>query len=132
MSEPRLPTGTSGVTLFTLFATSGTLICCALPILLVSLGLGAAVVAMTSHFPLLISLSQHKIWVFLFSGLLLALSGWLLYRPGRRCPADPVLARACSRARRWNLRVYWTSVALFCIGFLAAYVALPLRVWLGM
>ncbi len=125
----RLKTG--GVTWLTLFASTGTLICCALPITLVTLGLGATVVALTGSFPFLITLSQYKIWIFAFSGIMLGVSGWLLYRPGRSCPTDPELARVCNRMQVWNRRVYITSVVIWGIGFFAAYVALPLREWLG-
>jgi len=128
-TSPRSGTH-SGITWLTLFASTGTLICCALPITLVSLGMGATVAALTSSFPLLMTLSQHKIWIFLLSGGLLALSGWLMYRPGRSCPTDPQLARLCASAQRWNRRVYWGSVLIWGIGFFAAYLALPLRIWL--
>ncbi len=121
-----------GVTVFTLFTTTGTLICCALPIILVTLGLGTAVVAMTSAFPFLITLTKYKIWVFAFSGLMLAVSGWLMYRPGRACPTDERLGRACNTAQRWNRRIYWTSVTIWGIGFFAAYLLLPIRIWLGL
>lgn len=121
----------SGLTWLTLFASSGTLVCCALPIILVTLGLGAAVASITSAFPFLVTLSQHKIWVFIFSGLMLILSGWLMYRPGRTCPANTELAEMCSRTQIWNRRVFWVSVAIWSTGFFAAYLALPLRVWLG-
>ncbi len=127
---PESPIGESGITWLTLFTTTGTLICCALPILLVTLGLGAAVASLTSNFPILITLSQHKAWVFAFSGLMLALSGWLLYRPGRRCPSDPRLGELCSRSQRWNRRIYWVSVTIWAVGFTAAYLALPIRLWL--
>ena len=114
-----------------LFATTGTLICCAIPILLVTVGMGATVAAATSSFPLLITLSQYKTYVFTASGLLLALSGWLLYRPGRACPTDPILAAYCNRAQIWNRRLLTGSVIVWGIGFFAAYLALPLRVALG-
>jgi len=118
------------LTWLALFATTGTLVCCALPIVLVTLGLGAAVAALTSTFPFLITLSQHKVWVFLVSALLLLVAGWALHRPGRVCPADAELGRACDRAMVWNRRLYWTAVALWGIGFFAAYLALPLLRWL--
>lgn len=118
------------VTVFTLFTTTGTLLCCALPIIFVTLGMGATVVAMTSTFPFLITLTKYKIWVFAFSGLMLAVSGWLMFRPGRACPADKALGEACSSAHKWNKRIYWTSVAIWGIGFTAAYVLLPVRIWL--
>lgn len=118
------------VTWFTLFTTTGTLICCALPIILVTLGLGATVAAMTSAFPILIMLSQHKVWVFAFSALMLLVSGWLMYRPGRHCSADPNLAEKCTTALKWNKRIYWISVGMWGIGFMAAYLLLPVRIWL--
>jgi len=102
----------TGMSWLTLFAASGTLICCAFPIMLVTLGMGATVAAFTSSFPLLITIAQHKVWVFAGSGALLLLSGWLMSRSGRGCPADPELARVCARAQVWNRRIYWSSVLL--------------------
>lgn len=121
----------TGLTWLALFTSTGTLLCCALPIALVTLGMGATVAALTSSFPFLVTLSQHKIWIFMVSGVLLAVSGWLLYRPGRACPSDPQLGQLCNRTQVWNRRVYWTSLVIWGIGFFAAYLALPLRRWLG-
>ena len=81
-----------------LFTTSGTLICCAIPITLVSLGMGATVASMAATAPWLVALSMHKGWVFGLSAGLIALSAWSVYRPGRACPIDPELAAACARA----------------------------------
>ncbi len=120
-----------GLTWLTLFASTGTLICCALPIMLVTLGLGATVAAMTSSFPVLITLSQHKEWVFAGSAFMLGLSGWIMYRPGRSCPADPELGELCNKAQVWNQRIYWSSVIVWGVGFFAAFLALPLRIGLG-
>jgi hypothetical protein len=118
------------VSWLTLFTTSGTLICCALPILLVTLGMGASIAAMTSNFPLLITLSEHKNWVFLISGMMLLISGWLLFRPGRACPIEPSLAQSCMTANQWNKRIYWSSILIWSLGFFAAFLLLPLRLWL--
>ena len=118
------------VTFFTLFTSTGTLICCALPIMLVGLGLGAAMAGLTSAFPWMVTLSQHKVWVFAGSGLLLALSGWMVYRSGRTCPADPKLAKLCNTMDKWNRRIVLFSATVWVIGFFTAYLALPLRIWL--
>ena len=107
---------------FVLFASTSTLICCALPILLVSLGMGAVVAAMASNIPFLITLSQHKSWVFAASFMLLLLASWLLYRPGRSCPTDPVLAEQCASAHKWNQRFFWSSLLIWLIGFFTAYI----------
>jgi len=124
------PRAAAKVTWLALFASMGTLICCALPIVLVTLGLGAAVASLVSAAPFLVWLTKHKVWVFGFSFLMLAVSGWILRRSGRRCPADPALAAACTRVQRWNRRVWWGAVAVWAVGFFAAYLLLPLRIWL--
>lgn len=121
----------TGISWLTLFASSGTLVCCALPIILVTLGMGATVAALTSTLPFLIVLSQHKIWVFIFSGLMLAVSAWFIYRPNQSCPIDPTQAELCARSKKWNKRIYWFSVIIWSIGFFAAFLALPIRKALG-
>ena len=55
-----------------LFTSLGTLLCCALPSLLVLFGLGATVATVLSEVPWLVSLSHHKHWVFIVAGLLIA------------------------------------------------------------
>ena len=106
-----------------LFASTSTLLCCALPILFVILGMGSVVASVASNVPILITLSMHKGWVFAVSGILLLVSAWLLYRPGRYCPTDPVLAELCERSYKWNLRLYWVSVVIWAIGFFFAFIA---------
>lgn len=108
-----------------LFTSISTLLCCALPILLVSLGMGAVVASMASNIPWLITLSMHKGWVFAGSGFLLLLGGWALYRPGITCPTNPEYAKLCDTAQKWNRRFYWSSLVILCIGAFSAFV-LPL------
>lgn len=112
-----------------LFASTGTLVCCALPILLVTLGAGATVAAFTSSFPLVIVLSENKFWVFLGSGVLLAGAAWLNWRPGRSCPTDPALGALCKRKRRWSRRVLLTTAVVWSAGFVAAFLLYPLVRW---
>ncbi|RKZ64766.1 MAG: hypothetical protein DRQ44_08965 [Gammaproteobacteria bacterium] len=113
----------------TLFASTGTLVCCALPITLVSLGMGATVISLTSNFPFLMTLSEHKLWVFMLSGLLLC-AGWFAYNRERACPVEPALAELCQRSQIWNRRILWASAVIWSIGFFAAFLALALRQWL--
>lgn len=119
------------LSLATLLFSGGTLLCCALPILLVSLGLGAGVAYMTSSFPWLVVLSHYKLWTFLISGAYLLVTGWLIYRPGRSCPTDPELARLCLKADRLNRVVLWIAMGVYALGFFAAYLWLPLQQALG-
>ena len=64
----QLPTWWSFASLFT---SVGTLLCCALPSLLVLLGLGATVASFLSAAPWLVALSHHKRVVFAVSGALI-------------------------------------------------------------
>ncbi|MFQ6004929.1 MAG: hypothetical protein ACE5OQ_05435 [Woeseia sp.] len=114
-----------------LFTSSTTLICCAIPILLVSLGLGAVSASLFANLPILVTLAQHKAWMFTGSGAVLMLTAWLLFRPGRACPTDPDLAKMCESAHRWSTRFFWASATIWVIGFAAAYLALPIYLWLG-
>lgn len=109
-----------------LFASSATLVCCVIPIVLVSLGMGAVVAALYSNIPFLSFLGLYKSWTFAATAAILILAAWALYRPGRSCPIDPALARACTSAHRWNSRLFWLSVALWLLSFFSAYLLLPM------
>lgn len=107
-----------------LFTSSGTLLCCALPALLVSLGAGATLGSLVTTFPQLIWLSEHKVGLFITAGTMLALAGALQWRArSLPCPADPALAAACMRTRKISAAIYWFSVAMFMTGFFFAFVA---------
>ncbi|AEG92255.1 hypothetical protein [Ramlibacter tataouinensis] len=109
--------------LATLVASSGTLVCCALPALLVALGAGAALSSLVSAVPQLVWLSEHKEALFIAAGLMLAASGGLqwAYRTAP-CPTDPRLRDACLRTRRSSRRVYAASVAVYIVGGWFAFV----------
>ncbi len=126
----KLADSETRLTWIALLTTMGTIVCCALPITLVTLGMGATMASLVSNVPFLVTLSQHKILVFSISASLLGASGWLLYRTGRVCPTDPKLAELCLRAEKWNRRIFWFSIILWGAGFFAAFLALPLRIWI--
>lgn len=105
-----------------LFTTTATLTCCALPIMLVTLGLGSAVASMASTAPWLITLSMYKGWVFAISGTMIVASAWAVYRRGRVCPVDPKLAAACAQSDKWNKRFILISAAMWSVGFFSAFV----------
>src|SRR4029077_15496617 len=73
---------------FSLFTSLGTLLCCALPSLLVLFGLGASVASILSSVPWLVRLSQHKQWTFSVSGILIALSFVNMYYISPRFRAE--------------------------------------------
>jgi len=115
---------TKAASFLSLFTSSGTLICCALPATLVGLGAGAAMSSLVSNVPQLVWFSEHKIGVFLFAGIMLVLSGAMQWHArGLPCPADPALAAACLQTRKTSIRIYIVSVVIFLIGCFFAFIA---------
>lgn len=112
-----------GVAFGTLLASGATLLCCVLPALLVALGAGATMVSLVTAVPQLVWLSERKGLVFGAAGLLLLVSGILIWRARRLpCPADPAAARACTRLRRGSATLFGVALASYAVGTLFAFV----------
>ena len=106
-----------------LLASSGTLVCCALPAVLVAAGAGAALSSLVSALPQLVWLSENKEPLFAVAALLLAASGALQWRNRTApCPLDPALRAACLKTRHVSRQIYLVSLFVFCIGGLFAFV----------
>lgn len=106
-----------------LCASFSTLICCALPTLLISLGGGAALVGLASAMPGLIWFPQNKGIVFGLAGVLIGMAGLVRWKlRNAPCPADSRQAAACRRMRHWGRIAFWASVALYAVGFFFAFV----------
>lgn len=117
---------------FSLFSSFSTLLCCALPSVLVLLGMGTAVASLLSVAPWLVSLSRHKIWTFSIAGTLIAVSFVMTYviaprlREGESCDAeDPSTCGEVSKLSRW---VLWISALIWSGGFFVAYLLAPILV----
>jgi mercuric ion transport protein len=113
---------------FSLFTSLSTLLCCALPSLLVLFGLGASVASMLSFMPWLVTLSRHKQWTFAISGVLIALSFVNMYyiapRRAKQCRADD--PAACDEASRLSRILLWVSAFIYLVGVFVAYVLGPI------
>ena len=57
--------------ILSLFASFSTLICCALPALLITLGMGAALASIISVFPWITIISKYKIETFITAGFMI-------------------------------------------------------------
>ena len=107
-----------------LFTSVSTLLCCALPALLVTIGAGAALAGIVSTSPWLVSLSKYKIYTFGFSALMLIIAGIARYKSKDNfCPANPDQAKACRNLRKISAIIYYGSVIIFLIGFFFAFIA---------
>ncbi|HVH85468.1 MAG TPA: hypothetical protein VM912_02005 [Terriglobales bacterium] len=114
-----------------LFTSLGTLLCCALPSLLVFLGLGATVASVVSSAPWLISLSLHKNWTFTIAGVLIGANFVYVFRiapklqgAGQSCPVGE--PSACGTASRVSRIILWASAGIYAVGFFSAYLLAPI------
>ena len=107
-----------------LFTSLGTVMCCALPALLVTIGAGATLAGLVSSAPWLVTLSKYKVWTFGISGIMMLIAGTLLWRSRNApCPTDPIQAKSCQNLRQFSTWVYWISVLIWFIGFFFAFLA---------
>ena len=115
---------------FSLFSSFSTLICCALPSILVLLGLGTTVASLLSAAPWLVSLSRHKIWTFSIAGTLIAASFVMTYviaprlQQGEVCAADD--PTTCREASKLSRVILWGSALIWSGGFFVAYLLGPI------
>ncbi len=119
---------------FLLFTSLSTLICCALPVLLVALGLGAVVASTISAVPFLIPLSKNKDWLFLIAFLVMGINFYMLYgRKRRTCEVQSEgTETACDVASRWNKVLLWVMVVILSISSFKVYLAMPILKFLGL
>lgn len=107
-----------------LFTSVGTLLCCALPALLVTLGMGATLAGLVGAAPWITAISEYKNIVFLIAGSLITIAAIGLWRArGAPCPADPLKAKLCMRLRKFSWIILGLAIFLYIIGAFFAFVA---------
>lgn len=119
-----------------LFTSLGTLVCCALPSLLVLVGLGATVASVLAAAPWLVTLSHQKAWVFSGSGALIATNFAYVYALAPRLrgssqSSPPDNPSACAASDRVSRAILWASALIYVIGFFTAYILSSLLVRFG-
>ena len=122
------------VSIGSLFTSVSTLLCCALPSLLVAVGMGAVVAGLASDIPWLFSLSKYKGWTFLVAGIMIGFNFWLFYGRKREqaCEIDENgNETACDTAARWSKGILWFSFALYVLGLFSAYLLFPIQKFFG-
>ncbi len=110
-----------------LFASASTLLCCALPALLVTIGAGAVMAGLASNVPGYVWLTANKAYLFATAGVLLAgAAGARWATRNAPCPVDPKQARACSRMRRAGGVILWVAIVMYFVGGFFAFFAADL------
>jgi len=108
---------------FSLFGSISTLLCCALPVTLVTLGMGATFASLTASFPQIYWLTARKDMLFIITGLMLGLSYFLMKQSEKRvCPIDPGQRDACQTSKTGSHYIFWISVIAYIIGLAFSYI----------
>ena len=118
------------VSVLTLFTSTGTLLCCALPATLATFAGGTAVIALTSTVPWLIPLSRYKDWIFLTATLMLLVNGILILRPKGAVACSITGGHGCEVAGRFTKLMLWSSTVVVGVGAFFSYAVVPLLRWL--
>ena len=112
--------------LLALLTSSSTLICCALPSLFVAIGAGATLASVVNFFPQLIIISKYKIYISVFTLIILTIAGWIIYKARYiPCPIDKDLRNACLKTRKQSRVLYLFSLIIFISASFFTYL-LPL------
>jgi hypothetical protein len=116
------------ISVLTLFTSSGTILCCVLPAVVATIAGGAAVSSMLSVFPFLIPLSMNKGWIFIIAAILIALNGYLVFKPNQKVACD-VDEDGCDVTGRFNKRMFFISTSVLAVGAFFAYALVPILVY---
>tara|TARA_B100000927_G_scaffold280425_1_gene264954 strand:+ start:391 stop:786 length:396 start_codon:yes stop_codon:yes gene_type:complete len=108
-----------------LFTSFGTLVCCALPALLVTVGMGASLISILGVFPWITVISEQKKIVFIISGIFLSLGFVNQYvnNISSSCPTNENEARICKNLKKVNWIILFFSSILYIVGLFFAFFA---------
>ena len=118
------------LSVLTLFTSSGTLLCCVLPAVVATIAGGAAVSSMLSAFPFLIPLSMNKAWIFGVSAILIAINGYIVFKPNQEVACDVEAGEdGCEVTGRFNKQMFYISASVLVMGAFFAYALVPILVY---
>ncbi|MBT6232312.1 MAG: hypothetical protein HOI51_02935 [Nitrosomonadales bacterium] len=109
-----------------LLSSGSTIVCCALPAILVAIGAGATLSTFIHYFPQIVFLSVYKTPIFIGAFIMLIIAS-IAYRQAQNlpCPADQELAEKCQQLRHRSRLILIVSSFIYLVGFFFAFI-LPL------
>ena len=104
-----------------LIANGGVMLCCVLPAILVSLGLGSTLVTFLDNYPIFIEITKHKAYIFIGVFILLVINGVLIYRSQNQvCEIDEI-SKECDEVKSASKGIYIFSVIVYFISLYLSY-----------
>lgn len=84
--------------------------------------MGAVFASLSSNIPAIIFLAENALTIFTITGILLAISGYMIFIRSQSCPINPKLTKICMRSKKINKIVWWLSVAILGISLFFKYI----------
>ncbi len=106
-----------------LFTSTSTLMCCALPSLLVVLSLGGALASFYSKYPIIGIFGEYSNTIFIIAGLLILFNVILLVR-SQKTTCDITNREACTSSKSLSKYILLFSIVIYLIslGFKLSYL----------
>lgn len=118
------------ISFLSVFTSSSTLICCALPALVAAIAGGTAVSSLVSTFPWLVPLSKYKLWIFLIAWILIVISGFLTFKP-IQTQCDPNKGQTgCDTTSRFSRVTFFVSLGILSFATFFSYALTPILRWI--
>jgi hypothetical protein len=111
---------------FGLFTSISTILCCALPTILVAIGMGTVFASITSNFPFVIWLSQKILYLFVTTAILLLVGGYFIFLKPQTCPLNQNSNQICNKTKKFNKIIWWVSFIILITSFFFKYILIHL------
>lgn len=108
--------------LILLILNGGVMLCCVIPAILVSLGLGSTLATFLNHYPIFIKISEYKNYIFIFVFLILIINGFILYTNKNRSCDINSLEQECTEVKSVSLILYYLSIVIYLISLFLSYI----------
>ena len=109
-----------------LFTSLSTIMCCALPIILVTFGMGSVFASITTIFPFINWVAEKSIYFFFISLISLLTAGYFIFIKPQSCPADKNMAKICYKSKKLNKIIWYLSVIILGVSFFFKYILILL------
>lgn len=103
-----------------LFASSGTLVCCALPAAIAAILGTGALFSLVDNVPGLVFISNHKGWVFIIASILVSFNVYSLWFRPKICPIDK--KDACNDGKKFSKVLTIVSLCAILLGTVTIYL----------
>ena len=71
---------------------------------------------------------MNKGWIFIIAAILIALNGYLVFKPNQKVACD-VDEDGCDVTGRFNKRMFYISASVLAVGAFFAYALVPILVY---